>query len=121
MCSLQNVDDVSHYWKQLQKIMLTRGGYPQVPELYMVPRQHVDVERRERGSTDRVPSGVIPHLWAQSLYVICECRKAIFRVHQCVVGNLLMEGLICPAELDPLSRRLSVTDRRPPTEVQGAH
>ncbi|KAK6032004.1 hypothetical protein OSTOST_01826, partial [Ostertagia ostertagi] len=44
-----------------------------------------------------------PYLWAQSLYVIC-C--------------LLYEGFLSPAELDPLSRRLSSHEKRPPCEVQ---
>uniref|UniRef100_A0A1I7XSK7 Phosphorylase b kinase regulatory subunit n=1 Tax=Heterorhabditis bacteriophora TaxID=37862 RepID=A0A1I7XSK7_HETBA len=47
--------------------------------------------------------GTSPYLWAQSLYVIC-C--------------LLYEGFLSPAELDPLSRRLSVYEKRPPCEVQ---
>lgn len=45
-----------------------------------------------------------PYLWTQSLYILC-C--------------LLYEGFLTPAELDPLSRRLSAYEKRPPPEVQG--
>ncbi|KAL3118009.1 hypothetical protein niasHT_005252 [Heterodera trifolii] len=61
------------------------------------------MERQKHGSQDRVPGGTIPFLWAQSLYVLC-C--------------LLHDRYLTPAELDPLSRRLLATEKRPPCEVQ---
>ncbi|VDL80822.1 unnamed protein product [Nippostrongylus brasiliensis] len=73
-------------------VVLCEKGFRLIPELYKVERQHVAGEKAERGSQPRVPAGATPYLWAQSLYVIC-C--------------LLYEGFLSPAELDPLSRRLS--------------
>jgi phosphorylase kinase alpha/beta subunit len=44
----------------------------------------VELERADHGSQDRVPAGMTPFMWAQSLYIIC-C--------------LLHEGFLTPAEL----------------------
>uniref|UniRef100_A0A915DHL3 Phosphorylase b kinase regulatory subunit n=1 Tax=Ditylenchus dipsaci TaxID=166011 RepID=A0A915DHL3_9BILA len=111
------------YWKQLQSIVVpelkkatSKGSAGQqqevaipkysfiqlIPELYKVPIERVELERVDHGSQDRVPSGATPFLWAQSLYVLC-C--------------LLHDGFLLPAELDPLSRRLSAMEKRP-CEVQ---
>ncbi|KAI1724682.1 glycosyl hydrolases family 15 domain-containing protein [Ditylenchus destructor] len=105
------------FWKQLQSIVLTdfpkrKSSDPAapkynfiqlLPELYVVPIDRVELERVAHGSQDRVPSGTTPFLWAQSLYILC-C--------------LLHDGFLTPAELDPLSRRLSSMEKRPPCEVQ---
>ncbi|ETN86560.1 phosphorylase kinase alpha/beta [Necator americanus] len=100
----KNDEAVEDYWQQLESIVvLSEKGFRLIPELYKVEREHVAGEKSERGSQPRVPSGATPHLWAQSLYVIC-C--------------LLYEGFLTPAELDPLSRRLSSHEKRPPCEVQ---
>ncbi|VDM29216.1 unnamed protein product [Toxocara canis] len=84
-------------------VIIVQGGCRLVPELYAVPYDKVAAEKRQRGTQDRVPAGATPYLWAQSLYIVC-C--------------LLYEGFLTPAELDPLSRRLSAYEKRPPCEVQ---
>ncbi|KAI9001604.1 glycosyl hydrolases family 15-domain-containing protein [Gaertneriomyces semiglobifer] len=73
-----------------------------VPELYMVPRENVDEERRRPGSQTRVPNENIPLVWAQSLYIL---------------GNLIYDDLLSPAELDPLERRFGVTKKRYHSDV----
>ncbi|PAV76551.1 hypothetical protein WR25_01197 [Diploscapter pachys] len=100
----KRADDVEFYWQQLEKVVIRNDkGLRMVPELYLVERQNVAGEKASRGSQPRTPSGAIPYLWAQSLYVIC---------------SLLFEGFLTPAELDPLSRRLAAYEKRPPCEVQ---
>ncbi|KAI9206273.1 glycosyl hydrolases family 15-domain-containing protein [Polychytrium aggregatum] len=61
-----------------------------VPELYIVPKEAVDAEKNEPGSQERVPNENLPLVWAQSLYIL---------------GELIHENLLSPAELDPLGRR----------------
>lgn len=73
-----------------------------VPELYAVPAYKVEEEYRNPKSQDRVPLGKIPHLWAQSLYI---------------VGKLLKDNLIAAGELDPLNKRL-VMQPKPDLVVQ---
>lgn len=55
----------------------------------------IDAERANPGSQDRLPNENVPLVWAQSLKI---------------VGDLLIDGLITPAELDPLGRRLNVVN-----------
>lgn len=94
---------VEQYWRIMEDIVVVSGGCRLVPELYAVPYDKVAAEKRQRGTQDRVAAGATPYLWAQSLYIIC-C--------------LLYDGFLTPAELDPLSRRLSAYEKRPPCEVQ---
>lgn len=104
--ALYSKDDeaVEMYWQQLEKVLvLSEEGFRLVPELYVVARENVGAEKANPGSQNRMPAGATPFLWAQSLYIIC---------------SLLYEGFLSPAELDPLSRRLSVYEKRPPCEVQ---
>ncbi|CAJ0942792.1 unnamed protein product, partial [Mesorhabditis belari] len=97
-------DTAEIYWNQLEKtLQVSPTGQPLVPELFVVDRQHVAAEKAQRGSQPRTVAGVVPFLWAQSLYVIV---------------SLLYEGFLAPAELDPLSRRLTTYEKRPPCEVQ---
>ncbi|VDM61159.1 unnamed protein product [Angiostrongylus costaricensis] len=100
----KNLEEAEDYWQRLESVIVSSGkGFRLIPELYKVEREHVAGEKSERGSQPRVSDGATPYLWAQSLYVIC-C--------------LLYEGFLTPAELDPLSRRMSSQEKRPPCEVQ---
>jgi phosphorylase kinase alpha/beta subunit len=63
-----------------------------VPELYIVPRESIEAEREQPGSQDRVPNQNVPLVWAQSLYIL---------------GNLIKDELLSPADIDPLGRRLN--------------
>jgi phosphorylase kinase alpha/beta subunit len=73
-----------------------------VPELYSVPAYKVEDEYKNPKSQERVPLGKVPHMWAQSLYII---------------SKLLRNNLIAPGELDPLNRRL-VIQPKPDLVVQ---
>lgn len=61
-----------------------------VPELYIVPKDKVDAEKADPGSQDRNPNENLPLVWAQSLYIL---------------GNLIYDNLLSPADIDPLGRR----------------
>jgi phosphorylase kinase alpha/beta subunit len=62
-----------------------------VPELYIVPRESLDLEKNNPGSQIRVPNENIPLVWAQSLFIL---------------GELIRDDLLTPGDLDPLGRRL---------------
>ncbi|KAE9554474.1 hypothetical protein FO519_002285 [Halicephalobus sp. NKZ332] len=102
-------DAANEFWEQLQTIIVhdkesvKHDSIGLVPELYLVSRDKVELERAEHGSQERVPGGATPFLWAQSLYIIC---------------SLLKNRFLTPSEIDPLSRRLAVHERRAPCEVQ---
>ena len=81
----------AHYWQERLKILqVERHGQQLYPELYLVPDSAVENERRAPGSQQRLANDNVPLLWTQSLAWL---------------GEMLMEGLIEPADLDPCGRR----------------
>uniref|UniRef100_A0A1I8HYJ3 Phosphorylase b kinase regulatory subunit n=1 Tax=Macrostomum lignano TaxID=282301 RepID=A0A1I8HYJ3_9PLAT len=82
--------------------LLNSDGLPQMPESYSVPGHLVAAERAAPGSQDRHPVGALPHLWTQSLYVICQ---------------LLRDKFLRPQEIDPIGRRLGL-EAKPDLVVQ---
>jgi len=78
-------------WRQrLASVSLLVDGQPLLPELYLVPEQSVAAERRQPGSQPRIANANVPLLWTQSLTWL---------------ADLLLNGLITPADLDPSGRR----------------
>jgi phosphorylase kinase alpha/beta subunit len=79
-------------WRQrLASVSVNVGGLALLPELYLVPESRVAAERLQPGSQPRVANANVPLLWTQSLTWL---------------GDLLLAGLITPADLDPSGRRL---------------
>jgi phosphorylase kinase alpha/beta subunit len=78
-------------WRQrLASVSVTVDGVALLPELYLVPEPAVAAERLQPGSQPRVANANVPLLWTQSLTWL---------------GDLLLAGLITPADLDPSGRR----------------
>lgn len=48
----------------------TEEGLRLVPELYSVPAEFVAAEYKEPGTQERIPLGLCPFMWAQSLYIV---------------------------------------------------
>ncbi|KAJ3232420.1 hypothetical protein HDU78_007167 [Chytriomyces hyalinus] len=67
------------------------SGTKLVPELYIVPKEKINEEKENPGSVKRFANENVPLVWAQSLYIL---------------GSLIQDDLLSPAELDPLGRRL---------------
>ena len=81
----------AHYWQERLKILqVERHGQQLYPELYLVPDSAVELERRAPGSQQRLANDNVPLLWTQSLAWL---------------GEMLIEGLIEPGDLDPCGRR----------------
>ncbi len=78
-------------WRQrLASVSVRVDGAALLPELYRVPEAAVEAERLRPGSQPRVANENVPLLWTQSLTWL---------------GDLLLAGLITPADLDPSNRR----------------
>lgn len=102
-CFQENKEVAAEYLKNLEEIMIkSEDGFKLVPELYAVPKEAVNAEYQEPGTQERIPLGLCPFLWAQSLYI---------------VAKLLYEGFLAPGELDPLNRRLG-SEKKPDVVVQ---
>ena len=79
-------------WRQrLSTVAVPIDGVELFPELYVVPKAAIPAERRHPGSQPRQPNDNVPLLWTQSLTWL---------------GDLLLQGLILPEDLDPSGRRL---------------
>ncbi|CAE1251880.1 Phosphorylase b kinase regulatory subunit alpha, skeletal muscle isoform,Phosphorylase b kinase regulatory subunit beta,Probable phosphorylase b kinase regulatory subunit alpha,Phosphorylase b kinase regulatory subunit alpha, liver isoform [Acanthosepion pharaonis] len=92
-----NMEQTEKYRALLDSLLhKNEEGIPLVPELYQVPHDKVDAEIQNPKTQERKAIGRMPHLWAQSLYIL---------------GRLIYEGFLSPGELDPLNRRLVATPR----------
>nr|MDQ2695426.1 glycoside hydrolase family 15 protein [Pseudomonadota bacterium] len=95
-------EQAQDYRQRLEGLLVERDGQRLLPELYYVPAEAVAAEKAAPHSQDRLPNENVPLVWAQSLFVL---------------GALLQEGFIEPADVDPLGRRLQVGQSRD-TRVQ---
>ena len=83
-------DDARQWHDRLSPLAVSLNGEQLFPELYRVPDDLVDLERQTPGSQVREANSNIPLIWTQSL---------------AWVGEMLLEGLITPEDLDPCERR----------------
>ena len=97
-----NLRQAEEFCQLLDELSVAKDGSMLVPELYLVPEEGMSEESLVPGTTERVPGGRCPFMWAQSLHVI---------------SKLLLEEHITPSELDPLNRRISAI-RKPEVIVQ---
>jgi phosphorylase kinase alpha/beta subunit len=85
--------------QKLKPLFLERHGWPLLPELYIVSKDHIDAERANPQSQPRIPNENVPLIWAQSLYIL---------------GELLYEGFIAVGDIDPLGRHLRLRETKSP-------
>ena len=95
----KDAEAAREYRKRLVSVLVEQDGVSLLPELYTVPAERIDAERRSPGSQERQPNANIPLVWAQSLYYL---------------AGMLDEGLLEPGEIDPLGRRLRLGAQRDP-------
>jgi phosphorylase kinase alpha/beta subunit len=98
-----DVEAAAHHRARLAALAVARDGMALLPEVYRVPDAEEAAERAAPGTRPRVPNDNVPLVWAQSLWILAE---------------LLADGLLAPADLDPLGRHLGVQrPRRPVVQV----
>ncbi|KAI8085667.1 glycosyl hydrolases family 15-domain-containing protein [Thamnidium elegans] len=76
---------------------------PLVPELYYVPAESIEAEKKDPHSQKRIPNDNTPLVWALSLYLL---------------GNMIYENLLSPSEVDPLGRRFGVKGEKADRVIQ---
>ena len=89
-CCEERWDEGREWLHRLKPLAVESDGMALYPELYWIPADRVDAERASPGSQQRVANDNLPLLWTQSLVWL---------------GEMLLEGLIVPADLDPCGRR----------------
>ncbi|XP_071125441.1 probable phosphorylase b kinase regulatory subunit alpha isoform X49 [Mytilus edulis] len=98
-----NKEEVQLYSKLMDTVIIkSEEGIPYVPEMYVVPNEKVELEKKKPQSQERHAIGKLPQLWGESLYIL---------------AKLITEGFLSPGELDPLNRRL-VSEPKPDIVVQ---
>ena len=90
---------VREYRTRLAGVLVNRDGVDLLPELYIVPADRVEAERKAPRSQKREPNANVPLVWAQSLYYL---------------ALMLDEDLLEASEIDPLGRRLRLGAIREP-------
>jgi len=96
------LEQARYYRQRLETLLVEHHGQSLLPECYYLPAGRMPLEPAVAGKPRYLPAGNLPLLWAQSLYLL---------------GILLQEGYISPADIDPLGRR-HCADRRRPTTVR---
>ncbi|MDM7322368.1 MAG: glycoside hydrolase family 15 protein [Gammaproteobacteria bacterium] len=84
------------YREHLERLAIEQDGLRLLPELYFVPADRIEAERQHPGSQPRQANENLPLVWAQSLFIL---------------GKLIQDGLLHPADIDPLGRRLRLGRR----------
>ncbi|MBD2422271.1 phosphorylase kinase [Cyanobium sp. FACHB-13342] len=89
-CCEERWEEARQWRQRLAAVSLEQEGGALLPELYLVPEEAIEAERRQPGSQRRVANPNVPLLWTQSLTWL---------------SDLLLHGLITPDDLDPIGRR----------------
>ena len=89
-CCEQRWDDAQSWHTKLKRLAVQTNGDALYPELYLVERDAIENERRNPGSQRRIANTNLPLIWTQSLAWL---------------GEMLLERLITPADIDPCNRR----------------
>lgn len=90
------------YENQLQSLLVQRDGERLLPELYFVPHESIEAERKNPGSQARHPNENVPLVWAQSLYLL---------------ARMLKDGVLSHGQIDPLGRRRHKRTGRPVVQL----
>jgi phosphorylase kinase alpha/beta subunit len=90
-CMEERWEEAQAFQQRLTALAIPMDGQLLLPELYVVPLEFVEAERRYPGSQPRQPNENLPLFWSQSLWLL---------------GQLLLEGLVKPEQLDPCGRRI---------------
>ncbi|MDP5030601.1 MAG: glycoside hydrolase family 15 protein [Paraglaciecola sp.] len=93
---------IDHYRARLDAVLVEQDGYLLLPELYYVPLESIELEKKNPGSQDRLPNENVPLVWAQSLFLL---------------GAMLEDGLLRPGDLDPLGRRHAQPLKQPVVQL----
>ena len=90
------------YCDKLKSLAIVKDGFALLPELYYVPESALAAERAAPGTQPRVANHNLPLVWAQSLFLL---------------GQLLLDGLLDCADIDPLLRHRKRTRPMPVVQI----
>ena len=91
----EDSEAIRHWQAKLTPLFVEEDGEQLLPELYIVPKASIALEKANPKTQTRIPNENIPLVWAQSLYIL---------------SNMIIDGLLSPEDIDPMGRR-DVTKR----------
>jgi phosphorylase kinase alpha/beta subunit len=92
-CFEERWDDARSWQQRLAGLAVHQDGEALYPELYRLADDRIEAERQQPGSQPRKANTNVPLIWTQSLVWL---------------GEMLLERLISPEDLDPCGRRQPV-------------
>jgi phosphorylase kinase alpha/beta subunit len=97
-----NKEQTAEYRERLEKVSVVVNGVRLLPELYYVPLEYVEREKKQPHSMPRHPNENVPLIWAQSLWYL---------------GRMIDDGLLAVGEIDPLGRHKQHYNMEPRVQV----
>jgi len=97
-----NKEQTAEYRERLEKVSVVVNGVRLLPELYYVPLEYVEREKKQPHSMPRHPNENVPLIWAQSLWYL---------------GRMIDDGLLAVGEIDPLGRHKQNYNMEPRVQV----
>lgn len=95
---LREDHEAAELWRtRLEPLFVEQDGERLLPELYYVPEDLIEAEKAMPGSQMRLPNENLPLVWAQSLFLL---------------SDMILDGLLRPADIDPLRRREAIGSTR---------
>ena len=99
-----DTDKARDYRNKLKGLLVEQNGQQLLPELYLVPEDKIEAERKNPHSQGRVPNENVPLVWAQSLFIL---------------GEMLQDGLLEFSDIDPLGRSNHIgRNQKPDLNIQ---
>jgi len=93
----EDKDAIKLWQDKLERIFVEQDGEKLLPELYIVPNELIEDEKKDPGSQTRLPNENIPLVWAQSLYML---------------SDMIQDGILRPSDIDPLHRHERIGHQR---------
>ncbi len=93
----EDSEAITHWREKLEPLFIEREGVKLLPELYIVPKELIDAEKKNPSSQERVANENLPLVWAQSLFML---------------SDMIQDGLLRPSDIDPLRRRERIGQKR---------
>ncbi|RXJ67935.1 glycosyl hydrolase family 15 [Halarcobacter ebronensis] len=90
-------EEAKVWLEKLEPLFIEKDGKKLLPELYYVPKEFIEEEKKNPGSQKRVPNENIPLVWAQSLYLL---------------SSMILDGILDVNDIDPVNRRKRVGHKR---------
>jgi phosphorylase kinase alpha/beta subunit len=97
-----DAESAAQYRSRLEALEQERDGIGLLPELYYVPAESIEAERKNPGSQVRLPNKNVPLVWAQSLWWLAQ---------------MLQDGVLGRSDIDPLGRHRRRLKPPPPVQI----